>query len=492
MKTKHRCITLIFSGCCLMGCTDFLSVVPDSQYSVAGSYKTQNDFKQAIAGVYSQQQRLFESNVCYFRGTIGRSDDTRGGANYLDGLDRFTDDDNNNWATNGWNDMWKIINLSNLILAKIDEGQFTDETMKDYIRGEAHMFRAYGYWNLAWQFGGMPLIDKPLSIDEVKKIPRSEQAATFDFAAEDYKKAIELLPEEWIGTDKGRVTKYAAMGMLARLFMFRSDFASAKPLLKTIMDSGKYGMEEEYVNCFTDSHDNGKERVWEVQFNGGQTGEGQFFSTGNLPEGFDDPSVMPFSGFSSAMLVADSLYNSYETGDLRRDLAIRKGWVDRNGVLDTVSKFFIKYNHYDAYTPKTQQDWANNLPVLRYTDVAMMYAEVLNKEAYIPGGEAFEILNAVRSRAGLPSLTAAELPDKEGFLKAIMTERRHEFAFEGLRWRDLLRWGIAKEVMNMFFADRKEGGGLYSMQDHQRLFAIPFNEISRYNDESVMWQNPGY
>jgi len=55
-----------------------------------------------------------------------------------------------------------------------------------------------------------------------------------------------------------------------------------------------------------------------------------------------------------------------------------KGWVNV-GVVDTVSQFIIKYHHWDTYTPKDQTDWANNLPILRYTDVMMMNAEALNE-----------------------------------------------------------------------------------------------------------------
>lgn len=107
-------------------------------------------------------------------------------------------------------------------------------------------------------------------------------------------------------------------------------------------------------------------------------------------------------------------------------------------------------------------------------------------------GDAFNILNEVRSRAGLPALTLAEVPDQAAFRNAIIKERRVEFAFEGLRWNDLVRWGIATEVMNKHFTHEDEGKGLYSMQDYRKIFAIPYNEISRYNDESVMWQNPQY
>ena len=116
----------------------------------------------------------------------------------------------------------------------------------------------------------------------------------------------------------------------------------------------------------------------------------------------------------------------------------------------------------------------------------------MNEEGYVANGEAFNILNEVRRRAGLPELTSATVPTQDAFRKALIQERRVEFAFEGLRWMDLVRWGIAKEVMNEFFKEKDEGDGLYSMEDFRTVFAIPHVEIERYNNKDIMWQNSGY
>ncbi len=476
----------------LGGCSDFLNLTPESEYSVAGAYKSESDFVQAIAGVYAQQQGLYSSNSSWFRGLIGRSDDTRSNAGYLDGLPRFIESSTNPLLLSSWNNLYRIITLSNIILERIDDGVFTSESTRNYIKGEAYIMRAYSYWNLGWQFGGVPLLERSMTAEEVKTIPRATVEEVFAFAEQDYQTAASMLPDQWTGANAGRATKFAATGMLARMYLFQKKFSEARPLLESIIASGYYAMEEDYRDCFTDSHDNGPERVWEVQFTGGQTGEGQAFSTGLLPEGFNDPSIMPFSGFSTWMEVSQSHYESYEPGDKRRDLSILKGWTNTQGQSDTVTKFIIKYQHYDAYTPLSQSDWANNLPILRYTDVILMQAEVLNELNYTADGEAFELLNAVRRRAGLPALTSGKVPDQAAFRKAIIQERRVELAFEGGRWTDLIRWGIAKEVMNEFLRRPEEGNGLYSMQDFNNLFPIPFEEITRYNDPSVMWQNDGF
>ncbi len=491
-KFSYKFLTTLLLGLILLGCDDFLTTVPESSYSVAGAYQSPSDFEYAIAAVYAAQQGLYSSNACWFRLIISRSDDTRNGAQYTYGVDQFTDGDDVSTLASGWQTLWQMINRSNVILEKIDAIEFTDTNQKDYIKGEAYALRAWAYYTLAWQFGGMPLINKELGVTETKTIARSTQEETFAFAEADYKKAIDLLPDSWTGADLGRVTKYAAEGGLARLYMFQSKFSEAKPYLSDIISSGRYEMEPDYLDCFTDSHDNGKERVWEIQFAGNLSGEGQQFSTGMLPEGYKDGVLIPFSGYSTAMYVSKNMEGAYESGDLRKDVSVVTNLVV-NGVVESRYYYILKFCHYDAYTPQSQSDWANNIPVLRYTDVKMMYAECLNEESYVADGEAFGIINEVRERAGLTPLTSATVPDQNSFRQALIKERRVEFAFEGLRWNDLVRWGIAREVMNNHFKHEDEGGGMYSMDgDYREIFAIPYDELSRYDDETVMWQNPEY
>lgn len=493
MKTYiYKLSFILLSTFFMWSCNDFLTTVPESSYSVEGAYKTQSDFVFAIAGVYDEQQELYKTNTCWFRLMISRSDDTRHGAGYTYGLDEFTDGDNVSGLASGWQSLWSMISRCNLILDKIEGVEFTDSNLKSNIAGEAYVLRAWAYYTLAWQFGGMPLIDKEMSVAEIKMIPRSTQEQTFAFAEADFKKAIELLPASWSGSNLGRVTKYAAEGMLARLLMFQSKFSTAKPYLEDIINSGLYQMESNYINCFTESHDNGKERVWEIQFNGGLSGEGQSFSTGMLPEGYTDAKLIPFPGSAGAMYVAMDMASAYEPGDLRKDISIVTN-IKVSGVLQSKYYYIIKYCHYDKYTPQAKDDWANNVPILRYTDVKMMYAECLNEEAFVADGEAFNIINAVRARAGLSPLTSTTVSNKDAFRTALIKERKVEFAFEGLRWNDLVRWGIAQVVINNHFMTADEGSGLYFMDgDYRKIFAIPFDELSRYNDETVMWQNSGY
>lgn len=492
MKTRYKLLLMALLGISTFsGCDDFLKCEPESSYSVVGAYKTAADFEQASVGMYGRLQGLYAGNTSFLYALNMRTDElnviTPGAPNgYLGGLERFTNDALNG-STESWlNNFFGVISRANQILDKIDGGIFTDEAQRDYIKGESYFFRAYSYWYLGHLFGGMPLYDKSYSVEETKLMPRSTQEETFDFAEKDFKSAISLLPERWSGNNIGRPSKYVAEAMLARMCMFRHQYAKAKPYLEDIINSKVYEMAAQYVDCVNESGEYGKERMFEIQFMGGQLGEGQHFTPGCLPAEYRGE-LQTCNGYNSYPLVSTTLLAAYEPGDLRKDISVATNLMI-NGAVDDQNTYIIKF-HHTAIKPVNQNDWGINMPIIRYTDVKLMYAEALNELDGV-NDTSIAILREVRNRAGLATTTTFNT--KEDFLKAIIKERQVEFAFEGLRWSDLLRWGIAKKVMNDFLGDVKQDGGIYVMKDHQNIFPIPSSLLNTYANDKVMWQNPIY
>jgi len=480
---------LCVASLAVAGCSDFLSEKPQSQYSVDTFYQTPSDFEVAIAGVYAQQQNLYNNLGGVFRMAITRSDDTKVGAGYVDQNDKFLDDASGSYIQDLWQELYIVVSRANAIISRIDDVEFSDETEKKAIKGEALALRSWAYYQLGVSFGGVPLFDKEYSTAEIKTIKRSTQEETFTFAADGFKEAINLLPTEWTGKNIGRVTKYGAEGVLARLYMFQSKFSEATPLLSDIITSHKYDMAEKYEDCFDDAYNNTQERVWEVQFTNGGLGEGNILPNSFMPDGYKG-TLTPFTGASAFLEVSTDLVNAYEAGDLRKEQSVVADVIV--GSAPRAGWYISKWLHYTA-TPVNNNDFAINMPIVRYTDVLLMYAECLNEAGYSATGDAFKYINRVRSRAGLSGLTAVTTPNQEAFRKAIMQERRVEFAFEGLRWLDLVRWGKAVEVMDEFLKLPENENGLYKMGTTDRyLYAIPSQEIANYNDKAVMWQNPGF
>ena len=147
-------------------------------------------------------------------------------------------------------------------------------------------------------------------------------------------------------------------------------------------------------------------------------------------------------------------------------------------------KVCLMRKFYDTRDATTSQYGCDNI-ILRYADVLLMYAEALNEVGYNGSqtAPATVALNAVHTRAGLTPIDITSVPDQASFRKAVMLERQKEFPYEGQRWFDAVRMGGAQE------AAAAEG---HTIQQYQFLFPIPTSELERINNESIMWQNPGY
>jgi hypothetical protein len=129
----------------------------------------------------------------------------------------------------------------------------------------------------------------------------------------------------------------------------------------------------------------------------------------------------------------------------------------------------------DVYDATYVTSVGNDFPHLRYADLVLMYAEACFRNEKFK--TANEYLNKTRTRAGLgyQEFSQAE------FIKALADERGKEFALEGQRWYDLVRLGLAKEVL-----------GSKGMQNHHVLFPIPLSQIEIINNDKILWQNPGF
>lgn len=475
-------------------CKDFLDPNPESTYTTKTFYTSQNDFELAISAVYSLQQNMFDGQYGLLHFLIARSDDSNHvNTNlYADNAELFSDNAECGPTDSVWVNCYRMISRSNSILTKIDNVDFSDTDMKQYIKGEAYAMRGWAYETLGEFFGGVPLlVDKEYTVSEVRKIPRSTRDSTFVQAINDYKKAIDLLPVSWKSNDAGRVTKYAVAAVLGRLYMFMREPAKARMYLEQVINSGIYSMAPEYANCFTDKYDNDpkEDRVWEVQYIGGQTGEGQEFSEDMMPEESGVTEGYAIKGSSAAMQVSSDLLSKYEDGDTRKSFSASNSI---SGSRAQGYSWCTKWSHYE-YKPQANNDWANNLPIIRYTDVLMLDAEAINATDG-PTSTAIGYINKVRERAGLADLTSDQTSSQSDFLKAIKHERRIEFMFEGSRWFDLVRWNDFISVMKAFFTESDENNGMYvnNVTSNRAIFAIPQEELDRYHNTSIMWQNPEY
>ena len=487
MKHMPLLVSIVFLFC-TTSCEKYLSENPISSYNAGGFYRTQSDFKLAINGLYANLRDISYYQVIFLE---SRSDNTKGRQlgsenQTFNLLSTFTENPSSTLIIDFWTKYWQIINQSNKILATIDQAKFDDLTLLNFIKGEAYFMRGYAYFELGWMWGGMPIIKEEVTTQELANIKRSEQSETLSFAEENFLKAIELLPEVWNTTYLGKATKYTAEGYLARLYMFNAKFDNAIPLLEKIIQSGKYKIAASYQDIFSEAFDNSPEHVFQVQFQAGTGGQSI-----NIPYYLFGPYKHQYfpNGSSPGIFVSPDLYNSYEAGDLRRDFTIAKDLYNFSGVLNQVDMFSIKFAR--GLNTSNYKNYGLNFPLLRYTDILLLYSEALNETQSNRTVEIGTIINSVRTRAGLGNINTSGL-SKEALRQTIFKERRLEFAFEGIRWFDLIRTKVAYAVINNFLSSPAEGNGTYKMREYQTLFPIPQQEININPNTAYMWQNPGY
>ena len=163
-------------------------------------------------------------------------------------------------------------------------------------------------------------------------------------------------------------------------------------------------------------------------------------------------------------------------------MSLATSYVNASG--NTIQYNFVK-KYYDV--PATKNDNGNNIPVIRYADVILMYAECVNEAGYQPAGEAMNYLNEVRVRAGLPVKTSTDIPNQQAFRLAMEQERRVELAFEGHRWYDLVRTDRAIPVLN----SKKDQLRLVRLINaNDMVYPIPQSQIDI--NKTKITQNPGY
>ncbi|CAG5012036.1 SusD-like protein P25 [Dyadobacter sp. CECT 9275] len=481
MKILNPYIAL-FTTVLLSSCSsEFLDLKPISTATTDNFYQTADDFKNAVNGGYAGLQTGGITGNSYVFGEIA-SDNTiavaSGSVTDQDEFDRFYIKTTNPFISGRWNDGYSVIARYNTILDKIG-GVTMDETLKNRYIGEIKFLRAVVYFTLVRTFGDIPLILKPVATpDEGYAFGRNPQAEIYAQIEKDLTEAEAILPVSYTGADLGRATKGAAKAYLGKVYLTQKKFAPAAAKLKEVIALNVYALLPSYADVFKVSNKNNKESVFDVQYKSGGAGEGNSWPNSFAPQNSGN-AVIAFGGDGNNQPTAD-IINAYEPGDLRKDVSVASSYVNAAGQV-IPDKFIKKY--YDV--PVAKNDNGNNIPLIRYADVLLMYAESLNETSYQT--EALDYLNLVRTRAGLAKKTAADIPDQQAFRLAVEQERRVELAFEGHRWFDLVRTDRAITILN----SKKDQIRLVTqLTANNMVFPIPQSQID-INKEKIK-QNPGY
>ncbi|TVZ26693.1 putative outer membrane starch-binding protein [Gillisia sp. Hel_I_86] len=323
--------------------------------------------------------------------------------------------------------------------------------------GEAKFLRALSYFKLVKVFGDVPvnLSASPSTTDKSILARQPVSDVYNNVIIPDFQDAITSLDNS--GLSNGRATQIAAQGMLAKAYIQRGDFSNAQPLLAEVINGAAgagISLQANYGDIFGFENDLNSEIIFATQISSSvvdEYGDSEFWSWYG---GLDTKALMPLD----PDLIAAFDENGEVSGTLRRGVVIDEGLMASP-----------KY----PQTGGPDHDWIE----LRLADVILLYAETLNENG-TSSEEVLDLLDPIRTRAGLDPLDHTVLNTQALVREAIYDERRLELAFEGQRWFDLVRTGTVNEEIGE------------SVDPNYYLFPIPISEILA--SDGVITQNPGY
>lgn len=455
-------------------CSDFLDRDPYSSIPMSNAYKTEKDMNLATIGLYGTLQTFYMTNYPEYSELASDNTYTSNGENdQLGQFDRFSLNSMNSPLSSAWDNAYHSIMQCNLVLEKLPPVEFSDPEKKEQIEGEALFIRALSYFNLVRMFGKVPLVKKVLTQSEARQVKRDEVDLVYECITTDLNKASNLLPPSYMGKDIGRATRYAALTLLGKVYLTIHKYDLALEPLNTVITEGNYELLTNFEDIFNPSNANHKESIFEIQYEGGNLGEGSRWSFKAHPR-----QIAGAMGISAtdATLPTKSIIDAFDKTSKRYAASV--GSMTYNGV----TRNHVK-KHYMEHTVQNSSD--DNWPLLRLADVYLMYAEAYNETTTVPDPAAVEFVNKIRRRAyGLKidgsedkskDLQPIQYATRDAFRQAIWDERRIELAFEGHRWFDLVRTGQYVTVMNEHVAS--EFNGNFTVQPFHSLYPVPQVEI---------------
>ena len=472
-----------------ISCSDELNLAPISTPSAASFFANATDVEVAVNAAYDalQQQGLYGESINYlFEVRSDNSDESslggRGGI--VSDIDLFSVMSSNAVLEAVWKDSYMGIQRCNAVLNRID-GIDMDTTTKTIRKGEVQFIRGLIYFNLVRIFGDVPLVVTE-TIDPFESFGngRDASSAIYSQIVSDLTAAASGLPASQ--SVVGKATSGAANALLGKVQLTLGNYSEA---ITALGDVTGYSIVGNNADLFGESNENNAESIFEVQY---VSGSGSSFQVNGEGSGLGEGSVLSnlFAPLGGGALVENGssnggnrptqdLWDSYDPTDLRRDVNIGQFGVDN-----------VLYPKKMVAPTAGPLDSGINAIVLRYADVLLMHAEALNEQGYVADGPAFDLVNQVRTRAGLTDLTSATVTNQAEFRLAVENERRWELAFENHRWPDLVRTGRAIDVMTGHTTNTGGVPVVLSVSSNQLLYPVPQSEID--TNPALLPQNAGY
>jgi len=464
-------------------CKKFLDLPSKSKFDSETIFDTVDRAEMVVVGCYGQTfnrefyyQLGMGTDECF--STEGETNSKNQVANYV-----YTP---SNIPTSTYTAMYAGIEYANVAIKGLQgmtASSGTEQTKINMLLGEAYAIRAMNYLNVIRFFGDVPYSTEPVAETGLFTSSRTSRDIIYDGCIKDLQTAIGLLPwksEGYVPTVE-RFTKNAAYGILARLALYaagyslRWDLTSYSPgsvkiaqrpdagrvkelykiaadACKAVIDRGENSLLPSYENVWRDMIKAKYNNESMLEF--GQYGADNNGSAVGYTNGIYAHTNCMYGKSQPAMGVTPTYWYDFAAGDTRRDVTIcsysiaaDNGREMNSYTSNTIGKFRVNWgSKIGTAINKRDINW----PVLRYSDILLMYAEALNEYNNSPNAEAKASFEKVRLRgfAGDATKMGITPSDYQGFRDAIINERKFEFGFESLRRTDLARWGILYETLD--------------------------------------------
>ena len=351
-----------------------------------------------------------------------------------------------------WTAAYQQIYLVNANLIGISPSAGISDSLKRQLTGELKVIRALHYFYMINFFGKVPIVTST-DYKVTASLPRASVDSVYGLIIDDLTSARSLLRAAYPSAGRARINLYTADALLAKVYLYRGQWAAAANVASEAINSGLYSLVSDLNKVYLDGS---SEAIWQLPAKGTtfQTSEGANLIPGSL---YSAPNYS----------IPPTLLNAFETGDARRT-----NWISSMVYSGKTYNYPFKYKNR-ATAAVTTEDYM----MFRLGELYLNRAEALANQG--KADSAVADMNLIRLRAGLTATTG--LTAQADVLKAIAHERQTELFCEwGSRWFDLKRTGTIDAVL---------GAEKTGWQSFDALYPIPSGEIT---NNSFLTQNPGY
>lgn len=531
MKIKSFSLTLmaivaLLTGIGISSCKKYLDLNPVSSFGPETVFGTVANAQKAVLGAYQEMagdqgygirvSMYFPYDNDLMMGAGGHGDNDRRD------IGRYNLTPGNLQLANPFNQLYKGVERANQCIKYIPQmdlynnGSAGDQAELKRLYGEALTLRAQYYFELIRNWGDIPVQWEPSADQPDLFLAKTDRDSIYDHLLNDLQIAEDLVPWRSGVSALGdpideRLTKGAVKGLRARIALFRGGYSLrrsnqmergsnymdyyniADQECASIIQSGEHSLDPSFKDLWKnqlDAHliDSYGEIMFQVAMAGATSAT--------------DSKLGKYNGPNGSLIILPTYFYMFDSIDTRRDVTIAPFKINNDNSLTANSitgladgKFRRNWISNPVVDISNQaQNFSLNWPILRYSDILLMYAEAENEIHNGPTSQAITAFEQVRKRAfaGNEAMIGITPNDKNGFFNAIVNERALEFGSEGIRKYDLIRWNLLAQKL----ADTKQAlanmAALAAPYDHYptAMYYIPNSDPSGYINWATSFYNP--